>query len=113
MVRPVETPARTQPGPLPEQWPSQATDAIVSAVGKVRDRTTGPAITAARAVVYGLFAAFLGVVAAVLAIVLVIRLANNYLPGAIWSVYLGLGAMFAIGGLVLWGKAFATSSDDS
>jgi hypothetical protein len=112
MVQPVETQARTQPGPLPEQWPAQATEAIVSVVGTVRDRTTEPAITASRAVVYGLFAAILGIVAAVLAITLVIRLANNYIPGGIWIVYLGLGAIFALGGLVLWSKAFATSSDD-
>lgn len=110
MAHPVENQARTQTGPLPDQWPSQATDAIVTVVGKVRDRTTGPALTAARAIVYGLFAAILGVVAAVLAVTLVIRLANNYIPGGIWIVYLGLGAIFAIGGLVLWSKAFATSS---
>lgn len=108
MAHPLETPARTQIGPLPDQWPTQATEAIVSAVGKVRDKTTRPAITAARGAVYGLFAAVLGVVAAVLAIDLVIRLANNYIPGGIWIVYLGLGAIFTIAGLILWRKAFAT-----
>ena len=88
MALPVDTPARSQSGPLPDQWPTQATEAIVSAVGKVRDRTTAPAIVAARA--------------------LVIRIANNYIPGGIWIIYLALGAIFTIGGLVLWSKAFAT-----
>jgi len=97
---------------LPDQWPTQATDAIVTVVGKVRDRTTGPAITAARAVVYGLFAAVLGVVAAVLAVAMTIRMANNYVPGGIWIVYLVLGAIFTIGGLLLWSKAFAAPPED-
>ncbi len=113
MAHPVETPARTQTGPLPDQWPTQATDAIVTTVGKVRDRTTGPAITAARAVVYGLFAAILAVVAAVLAITMTIRLANNYIPGKIWIVYLGLGALLTLGGLFLWSKAFTTPPGES
>ncbi|MDQ6695961.1 MAG: hypothetical protein M3Z46_00700 [Actinomycetota bacterium] len=111
MAHPVETPARTQSGPLPDQWPTQATDAIVTVVGKVRDRTTGPALTVARGVVYGLFAAILGVVATVLAITLAIRLADNYIPGDIWIVYLVLGALFTIGGLLLWSKAFAAPAE--
>lgn len=113
MAHPVESPARAQSGPLPDQWPTQATETIVSVVGKVRDRTTGPAIIAARAVVYGLFAGILGVVAAVLAIVMVIRLANNYIPGGIWIVYLALGALFTFGGLFLWSKAFSAPAVDS
>ena len=43
-----------------DDWPAQAADTIVSVVEKVRDRTTGPAITATRAVVFGLLAAMLG-----------------------------------------------------
>jgi hypothetical protein len=112
MAHPIDNQAPTHAGPLPDQWPSQATDAIVSVVGKVRDRTTGPAIVAARAIVYGLFAAILGVVAAVLAITLVIRVANNYVPGGVWIVYLGLGTIFSIVGLALWSKAFATAPAD-
>ena len=112
MAHPIENPARSS-GPLPDQWPTQATDTIVKVVGQVRDRTTGPAITAARAVVYGLFAAILGVVAVVLAITLAIRLANNYLPGRIWIIYLALGAVFTVGGLILWSKAFAHPPEEA
>ncbi len=112
MAHPVENPVRTSAGPLPDQWPTQATDAIVTVVGKVRDRTTGPAITVARGVVYGLFAAVLGVVAAVLAITMTVRIANNYIPGGLWIVYLVLGAVFTIAGLFLWSKAFATRTDE-
>src|SRR6476646_3723952 len=113
MASPVETPARRPAGPLPPQWPAEATDAIVTAVGTVRDRTTGPALTAARAIVYGVFAAILGVIAIVLAIAMIIRMANNYLPGEIGTVYIGLGTIFTLGGLVLWSKAFSAPPAES
>jgi hypothetical protein len=106
MVQPVEAPARQSSGPLPDEWPVQAADSIVRVVGEVRDRTTGPAIKAARAVVYGLFAAIVGTVALVLFCVLLVRVLDTYIPGEVWIVYLGLGAVFTIAGLVLWRKAF-------
>jgi hypothetical protein len=43
----------------PDEWPAQAADTIVRVVGSVRDKTTGPAVTAARGAVYGLLAAIL------------------------------------------------------
>jgi uncharacterized protein (DUF2062 family) len=113
MADPVDTSTRVQSGPLPEQWPAQATETIVRVVGQVRDRTTGPAITVARATVYGLFAAILGLMALVLAVVLAIRVANNYLPGQIWIIYVALGGLFSLGGLFLWGKAFSSPPDKS
>ena len=56
-------PGQHRPKPARDDWPAQAADTIVRVVGQVRDRTTGPAITAARAVVFGLLAAILGTVA--------------------------------------------------
>ncbi|MEO7427847.1 MAG: hypothetical protein ABIY48_00540, partial [Acidimicrobiales bacterium] len=47
-------------------WPAQAADTIERVVGSVRDKTTGPAITLARWVVYGTFALVVGSVLAVL-----------------------------------------------
>lgn len=82
-------------------WPAQATDAIVDVVGKVRDRTTGPAITAARAVVFGLFIAVIGAIVAVMGIIAAIRLLDEALPGGVWLPYLILGAIFVgVGALV-------------
>ena len=43
-----------------QDWTVQATDAIVTAVGKVERKVTGPFTTAARAVVFGLFIFILG-----------------------------------------------------
>jgi hypothetical protein len=44
--------APTPPDPGSD-WPKQATDSIVRVVDSVRDKTAGPAVTAARGIVYG------------------------------------------------------------
>lgn len=113
MAHPLEHPTHSQGGPLPDTWPAQATETVVSVVGQVRDRTTAPAITAARAVVYGLFAAIVGVTALVLLIVFAVRLGNNYIPGRVWIIYVALGALFALAGILLWAKAFASPATDT
>ena len=97
---------------LPDQWPAQIADAIVRVVGQVRDRTTGPAITAARAIVYGLVAAVLGTVGLVLSIILAIRILDRYLPGDVWTIYIGLGIVFTAAGLWAWSRAFARAPAD-
>ncbi|MCU1455398.1 MAG: hypothetical protein JWN46_3544 [Acidimicrobiales bacterium] len=99
-------------GVLPDQWPSQVADAIVDVVGKVRDRTTGPAITAARAVVYGLVAAVLGGIGLVLLCILTVRILANYIPGDVWTVYIGLGVLLTAAGLWSWSRAFAQAPAD-
>ena len=87
---------------VPPEWPTQIADTIVDTVGTVRDKTAGPAVRASRGLVYGLVAGILGVMAVVILLILLIRLADNYLPGPLWIVYLLLGAIFTIGGAVLW-----------
>ena len=104
--------APTAGGVLPDQWPTQVTDALVDVVGKVHDKTTKPALTAARAVVFGLAAAILGVAALVLFCVFAIRIVDNYLPGKIWIIYLALGFVFCLGGGILWSKAFGAPKAD-
>ena len=53
--------AAGSPTPPPgDDWPAKATDQIVSLVDQIRDKTTGPAIRAARAMVFGFLAAMLG-----------------------------------------------------
>jgi hypothetical protein len=101
MPEPTPSPASSQPA-----WTDQATDLIVQTVGTVRDKTTGPAITAGRAIVYGTFAVLVSAVAIVLGLVLVIRLLTAYIPGnRVWVSYLIVGVPLCIAGLVLWGKA--------
>jgi cell division protein FtsX len=90
-----------------DDWPTQATDAIVKVVGTAHDRITGPIQTVARAIVYGLLAAILGVAALVLLVILLLRLVNNYLPDSVfgenhmWAAHLLVGVLFTSLGLVL------------
>lgn len=101
---------------MAEEWPVQAADTIVQAVGTVRDRTTGPAITVSRAIVYGLVAALLGVVIIVVLCIAVVRFLDVYLPEAwfgpthVWFVYLLLGTIFVSVGAVLWSRRTASAA---
>ena len=91
--------------PSDGSWADQATDLIVSVVGTIRDKTVGPAMTAARAIVYGFFAAIVGLCAFVLATVFLVRIVTVYVGGRVWIPQLALGVIFGIGALVLWGRA--------
>lgn len=90
-----------------DDWPAQATEAIVKVVGTAHDKITGPIQTAAKIIVYGLLAAILGVTAFVLFVILALRLVNNYLPESVfgenhmWAAHLLVGIFFASSGLVL------------
>lgn len=95
----------SSPSMVPAEWPTQAADAVVETIAKVRDKTTKPALVAARALVYGIIVAVVGTVATVLLLTLVVRLLNNYLPGQIWTVYLGLFVLFTVPGVWLIRKA--------
>ncbi len=89
---------------LEGDWPAQAATSIEQLVTTVRDRTTVPALTAARAIVYTLVGVPLLVAAFVLLVISLVRLVNNYLPGGVWAAYLLLGGIFVIGGLILWAQ---------
>jgi hypothetical protein len=93
-----------------DDWPVQATDTIVKVVGTASDKVTGPVTTAARAIVFGLFAAILGTAAVVLVSILLVRLLNNYLPDSVfgeehvWAAHLLIGLVFSGFALWLWSK---------
>ena len=102
------SPASTAPTPATADqpdWPAQAADAIVEQVGKVRDRTTGPAVKISGYLVFGAFAALLGSVAFVLFLVGAFRALDAYLPDAVfgeehtWAAHTILGAVLVLGGL--------------
>ena len=90
-----------------DDWPAQATDAIVSAVGTAHDKITGPIRTVAKAIVWGLFAVVLGSVAGVLFLIGVMRAIDVYLPSSVvgddhmWAAYVLVGVVFSVAGLVL------------
>lgn len=99
--------ATTEPQPipgLPEDWHLLATDKIVKTVDQVKIKTAGPAIGVARSAVFGVLAALLAVIAVPLFLIGLVRLLNNYIPSGVWLVYLILGTIFILVGVVLWSK---------
>jgi hypothetical protein len=98
-------------------WPVQVADTIERLVGRVRDMTTGRAITAARVLVYGTFALLVGLAVAVLVTIAIVRLLDAYLPDDVvgedhtWAAHLIVGALFTILGMVLWSRRTDGSAD--
>lgn len=89
---------------LPPDWPQQATVRVVDLVDNVRSKTAGPAIRISRAIVYGLVAVILVLLALPLFLIGITRLLNYAIPGDIYWVYFGVGAVFSVGGLLLWSR---------
>src|SRR5919106_4019700 len=107
----VGTPVRNGPVATPDDdWPTQAADTIERVVGTVRDKTTEPALTISRGLVYGTFAVIVGVAALVLVVIVAVRLLDSYLPDAVfgethtWAAHLITGLVFTIAGLFAWSK---------
>lgn len=94
-------------GMIPSEWPVQAADMIVDTIGKVRDKTTRPALIAVRALVYGVILAVVATIALVTAIITGVRLYANYVPGPVYWLYGGLSVLFVVAGLVCLRKANA------
>jgi hypothetical protein len=91
---------------MPDDWPAQAADKIEQVVGKVRDTTTGPALKASQYAVYGIVAGMLGTVAAVLGLILLVRVLDIVLPDSVWLPYLVLGVLFTGIGTWCWRQRF-------
>lgn len=91
-------------------WVSEASEFIETCVDVVRDKAVVPLTTIARAIVYGLLAGVLGVVALIILSVAGVRLLDIYLdnipgvPENVWFAYAIAGAIFVIAGLLLWSK---------
>lgn len=97
------------PATSAKEWPDEIADRIESFVGTVRDKTTVPVTTAARAIVFGLVIAFLGVAALLLLIIGVVRVLDVYLPfhpmaRRVWVVDGAASAIFLMLGAFLWTK---------
>lgn len=91
-------------------WPVQAADTIERVVQGVRDKTTGPAINAARWLVAGLFALVAGTMVAILLAVALVRFVDAYLPDwlvgedHVWAAHGLVGLFPFVGGLALLRK---------
>ena len=105
--KPVTTGATTTPPPTDgadAHWADQIADLIVDGVDRVRDRTVTPAHAIAKYVVYGAVVAVLAIPLLVVALVLLVRVLDAFIPGGVWAPYLILGAVFVIAGTFLWSK---------
>ncbi len=99
-------------------WPVQAADTIERVVGSVRDKTTGPAISVARWLVYGTFGLLVGTIVAVLLAIAAVRALDVYLPASLlgthhtWAAHLLVGAFFSGIGMALWSRRAPRPSAD-
>jgi hypothetical protein len=109
---PARTPTTGSPPAVPAEtsdWPAQTADTIERLVGAVRDKTTGPAISVARSVVYGTLAGIIGIAVLVLLAITVVRAldiaARELLgDGSTWLAHLVVGIIFCLAGMLLWSK---------
>ena len=85
-------------------WPVQATRSIVQVVDTVRDKTTGPVITAVAALVYGVVAAAAAGVVLILVTAATIRGLELLLWRKVWLAYLIVAVVCLAGGLVAWSR---------
>ena len=77
---------------------------FVDAVEAVRARTSGPLVTAVRALVYGLVIATAAVGVVVLVAIAAIRALDIAVPGEVWSAYLIASGAFGLVGAWAWSK---------
>ncbi len=90
--------------PRDPDWAAQATDTVVSVVDSIRDKTTLPLTTVARALVYGLVAGAMGVAVVILLAIAAVRGVDVLIPGGVWKAHLAIGMLFTLAGLFLWSK---------
>jgi len=100
----------------PDDWPEQAADKVVDLVDKVKGYTTDNALTAIRALVYGLVILVLGTAATILTVAILLRLSDAYLPigsgvgDATWAAHLFIGTLLTVLGLGAWGSRRGSGS---
>lgn len=96
-------------------WATETTDKLVSFIDSVRAQTTQKVVYAARGAVFGLLAAFLGILILVVALIGVMRAFQALLalavdwPQAVYLSYLIVGAIFSVLGIVLFRKRNAAA----
>ena len=92
-------------------WPSQLTDRIDRVVSTVRDNATSRALSAIRALAFGLLIVALALTALVLLAAGLVRFTDAYLPGDVWAAHLLIGSLFTIAGALLFSKRHGAAED--
>ena len=91
-------------------WTKDLLDRLDHYIDVVRSNTTDRLVKVARVLVFGLITAILGTMAAIIALIALIRLADIALPREVWLPYMLLGAIFLAVGLFLWSKKTAPAA---
>ena len=102
----------TTPARATDDWAVQTADTIERLIETVRSNTSDRLVSVARLVVFGLLAAILGTLALVLFCIFLVRIMDSYIPGGVWVVYLLLGGLFTLVGLLLWLQAWKRPARD-
>ncbi len=90
--------------PPRDDWAAETADRLDQLVRTIRSQTTDRIVSIVRILVYGLLAGILGLMAGVLGIVMLVRLADEFIPQEVWLTYFVLGAVFLAGGAFCWSK---------
>jgi len=88
-------------------WTADLLDRLDHVIDVVRTNTTDRLVRIARLLVFGLIAAVMGVMVAILLIIAAIRVLDVILPRGVWLPDVLLGAIFIAAGLFLWSKRMA------
>lgn len=98
-------------GASPPDGDSAGDDSIDAAVARfteaveaVRSRTSGPVVTAVRALVYGVAIATAAVGVVVLVAIAAVRGLDIVVPGDVWAAHLITSAVFGLAGAWAWSK---------
>ncbi len=85
-------------------WTTDLLDRLDHYIDVVRSNTTDRLVKIARLVVFGVIAVILGAMAAIIALIFMIRMLDVVLPREVWLPYVLLGAIFLGAGWLLWRK---------
>ncbi len=88
-------------------WTTDLLDRLDHYIDVVRSNTTDRLVKVVRLVVFGLIAVIVGSMAAVLALIALVRVLDVVLPREVWLPYVVLGAIFLAAGMFLWSKRTA------
>ena len=91
-------------------WAAQTTDTVVRVVDNIKAKTTRPAVLAARGLVFGLLAVFLGLFAVVIALIMLTRGFQSILDAvvdherSVYISYVAVGAILSLAGMIAFKK---------
>jgi hypothetical protein len=87
------------------ELPRRAADAVQLVVDTIHDKAVRPVALVARALVFGLLIAVLGITLLILGSIVVVRLLDVYAFGhRVWLSYIVLGGVLTLVGLGLWSR---------